>query len=271
MIQEFAQYLLSIRGYSENTIKAYACDLQSFSGWMKQHKADARWSTTTREDIDKYICSRYEQGMKPSTTNRQLAAIASLFRYFQRQGLMTDNPCKYESRRKLPKTIPAVLQTSQLILAYQRANGVRKTMLGLLASTGIRIQEMLDLTWEDIDFQESSLRITGKGAKQRKVYSTKDVLCDLHTLYERTNPSGKMFHLTQRQARYMIYEALFPYCQSTHLNPHTIRHTFATELAKDGENVVNIAKVLGHNHIETSQKYINLAEIPTTRKGICLT
>lgn len=271
MLEQFLNYLRAIRGYSENTIKAYACDLQAFAGWMKENNPNARWSTITREDIDKYITHRYESGLKASSTNRQLAAISSLYRYFQREGLIIDNPCKYESRRKQAKTIPAVLQTSQLITAYQQAQGARKTMLGLLASTGIRIQEMLDLTWEDIDFNESSIRIMGKGAKQRMVHTTKEILSDLHKLYLLTRPSGHLFHLTQRQARYMIYEALSPYCQSSHLNPHTIRHTFATELAKDGENIATIAKILGHNHIETSQKYINLAEIPTPRKGICLT
>lgn len=271
MLTEFLNYLRAIRGYSENTIKAYAADLAAFARWARENIADARWSTITREDIDKYITSKYNEGLKPSTTNRQLAAISSIYRYFQREGLMTENPCKYESRRKLPKTIPAVLRTTELIKAYQQARGARKTMLGLFASTGIRIQELLDLEWQDIDFEESSIRITGKGCKQRKVYTTAEVLIDLNTIYTQTHPVGRIFNIKQRTARRMIYEALKPFCKSSHLNPHTIRHTYATELAKGGENVVNIAKVLGHSHIETTQKYINLAEIPLTHKGICLT
>ena len=271
MIEQYLNYLRAIRGYSENTIKAYARDILAFAQWAKRNKQNARWSTITREDIDRYITTRYASGRKATTTNRELASISSIFRYMQREGLRQDNPCKYESRRKTPQTIPTVLQTAELILAYQNASGARKTMLGLLATTGIRIQEMLDLTWEDIDFEENSLVITGKGNKQRKVYTTKDVLQDLRELHELTKPSGRIFGIKQRTARKMIYEALKPYCNSTHLNPHTIRHTYATELAKQGESALKIAKALGHSHIETSQKYINIAEIPTTHKGICLT
>lgn len=271
MLTEFLNYLRAIRGYSENTIKAYAADLAAFARWARENKADARWSTITREDIDKYITMRYEEGLAASTTNRHLAAISSLYIYFQREGLTIVNPCKYESRRKLPKTIPAVLHTTDLIKAYQQARGARKTMLGILATTGIRIQEMLDLEWQDIDFEENTIRITGKGSKQRMVSSTAAVLTDLRKVWTMSHPSGRIFYISQRTARYMIYEALQPYCSTTHLNPHTIRHTFATQMAKDGENIATIAKILGHNHIETSQKYINLAEIPTPRMGIRLT
>lgn len=271
MLTEFLNYLRAIRGYSENTIKAYAADLAAFARWARENKADARWSTITREDIDKYITSKYNEGLKPSTTNRQLAAISSIFGYFQRQGLLTDNPCKYESRRKLPKTMPTILHTTELKKAYQQAQGARKTMLGILATTGIRIQEMLDINWEDIDFEESSIRISGKGSKQRMVCTTANVLSDLRKLWNKTHPIGRIFYINQRTARYMIWETLAPFCTTTHLNPHTIRHTFATQMAKDGENIATIAKILGHNHIETSQKYINLAEIPTPRMGIRLT
>lgn len=271
MLIEFLNYLRAIRGYSENTIKAYAADLAAFARWARENIADARWSTITREDIDKYITTRYEEGLAASTTNRHLAAISSLYRYFQREGLMQDNPCKYESRRKLPKTIPAVLRTTELIKAYQQAQGARKTMLGILATTGIRIQEMLDINWEDIDFEESSIRISGKGSKQRMVYTTEEVLHQLQTLWTTARPKGRIFYINQRTARYMIWETLAPFCTTTHLNPHTIRHTFATQMAKDGENIATIAKILGHNHIETSQKYINLAEIPTPRRGLSLT
>ena len=271
MLTEYLNYLKAIRGYSENTIKAYAADLAAFARWAKENKADARWSTITRDDIDKYITTKYEEGLSASTTNRTLAAISSLYMYFQREGLIIVNPCKYESRRKLPETIPAVLRPTELKKAYQQAFGVRKMMLGILATTGIRIQELLDLQWEDIDFDENTIRITGKGSKQRMVRTTAEVLAELRKVWTMTHPTGRILYISQRTARYMIYETLRPYCSTTHLNPHTIRHTFATQMAKDGENIATIAKILGHNHIETSQKYINLAEIPTPRMGIRLT
>ena len=271
MIQEFAQYLRSIRGYSENTIRAYCADLRSFAQWAKENLTEARWSTITRDDIDNFLKHQYEQGLKATTTNRQLASISSLYRYCQRQGLRCDNPCQYESRRKTPQTIPATLSPMQIAKAYQRAHGLRKVMLGLLATTGIRIQEMLDLNYEDIDFETSTLHIRGKGSKERLVSTDAQFLETLKGVKRDLGAFGKIFYISQRKARYMIYETLSPYCESQHLNPHTIRHTFATELAKAGENTAAIAKILGHAHIETSQKYINLAEMPKAHYNIKLT
>ena len=270
MIQEFANYLYTVRGYSPNTIKGYTKDLLSFSSWAKANIEGARWSTITRDHIDAYLEHQVTQGLKPATTNRHLASIASLYRYFQRQGLRVDNPCQYESRRKLAQTIPTTLSALDIAKAYNKSHGVRRTMLGILATTGIRIQEMLDLTFEDIDFETSTLHIMGKGSKERIVTSTPKVLETLHNIKRDLHASGRIFYISQRQARYMIYEALAPYCKGTHLNPHTIRHTFATELAKSGENTAAIAKVLGHSHIETSQKYINMAELSTAYKGTIL-
>lgn len=271
MIHEFATYLRSIRGYSENTIRAYCADLRSFAQWAKENIPEARWSTISRDNIDAFLQHQYDAGLKATTTNRQLASISSLFRYFQRQGLTTNNPCKYESRRKIPQTIPATLSPSQIAKAYQRAHGLRKIMLGLLATTGIRIQEMLELNYEDIDFESSTLHIRGKGSKERIVSTDARVLETLKGIYQDMSAFGRIFYVSQRKARYMIYETLAPYCNSTHLNPHTIRHTFATELAKAGENTAAIAKILGHSHIETSQKYINMSEMPKAHYNIRLT
>ena len=270
MIQEFTNYLRSIRGYSENTIRAYSADLRSFAQWAREHTDIAKWRDVTRDHLDMYITSQAERGIRPSTTNRQLSAISSLFRYAQRQGIECDNPCQYESRRKLAQTIPATLSPEQIARAYHKAKGNRKTMLGLLATTGIRIQEMLDLQFDDIDFENSTLHIKGKGSKDRLVSTDPRILETLKGLKEHSGAWGKIFYVSQRKARYMIYDTLAPYCQSKHLNPHTIRHTFATELAKAGENTAAIAKILGHSHIETSQKYINMAQITNRHTGIIL-
>lgn len=271
MIQKFATYLRAVRGYSENTIRAYSADLQSYARWARENNEGARWSTTTREDIDKYLEHCKQLRLSASSTNRQLAAISGLYRFMQRNGLDVENPCKYESRKKQAQTLPTTINPKQLCKAYNRAHGIGKVMLGLLITTGIRIQELLDLTYEDIDFDNCTLRIMGKGSKERIVKTEPESLKTLHGLVTDLKASGRIFYISQRKARSMVYDMLQPYCKGAALNPHAIRHTFATELAKAGESTTTIAKMLGHAHIETSQKYINMAEIPTTHKGISLT
>lgn len=267
-LQDFQNYLRSIRGYSENTIKAYSADLRSYATWANANIPGARWSTTTREHIDAYLNHCCEQGLKPTTTNRTLASISALYRFFQRQGLNVQNPCKYESRRKLPTTIPTTIDVKELARAYKHAHGLVKIMLGILCTTGIRLQELLELTYEDIDFNNNTLHIMGKGSKERIVKTDVLALETLKGLHDEFNASGRIFYCSQRKARYMIYDALQPYCKAKQLSPHAIRHTFATELAKHGESNSTIAKILGHANLETSIKYINLAEIPGARWNI---
>lgn len=260
MITKYISYLRDIRNYSENTLIGYDKDLRAFSKWAKAHLDHARWSEITRSDIDQYVHAMVANGMKPSSTNRRLSAISGLYEYFKREGHQIENPCKYESRRKVSKTLPNTINEEELIAAYENATGATKTMIGILMSTGIRLQEMLELSWEDIDFTESSLRINGKGAKQRIVYSTREILEDLALYKSHTNARGQMFGIDQRTARHMIYDALRPYCSAKQLSPHAIRHTWATHLAKMGANVSQIGTLLGHEHLETTQKYIDMCQ-----------
>lgn len=271
MIAEYCNYLRAIRGYSENTVKAYRNDLFCFVAWARERSERKRWSEFTREDIDSFITHQHDKGLKPSTTNRQLAAISSLYRFMQRNGLDVKNPCQYESRRKLPQKTPTTIPVSDIKKAYQNARGSQKLMIGILATTGIRIQELLDLTWKDINFTNCTLHVNGKGSKERIVSTTAEVLAPLAAEVAWANPNFRIFYQSQRQARYLIEEALRPYTNSPYRNPHSIRHTYATELAKHGENNATIAKILGHSRLETSQRYIDFAQIPTSHKGICLT
>lgn len=263
MIQEYANYLSSIKGYSENTVKAYSRDLHDFVSHLKSHREDARWSNVTMEDIDAFVTYQYQRGMRPATTNRQLAAISGIFNYMKRQGLVKENPCRYENRRKVGTRLPNTIPSSDLSAAYAHAQGVTKLMIGLLSTTGIRIQELLNLTWEDVNTSTGEMRINGKGDKQRIVYTQPGIMKALRAVEETGPQSGRMFYISQREARTMIYEALRPYSKARQLSPHAIRHTLATNMAANGTNVTTIARVLGHNDIRTTQKYIDMTQLST--------
>lgn len=260
MIQKYIQYLSSIRNYSNNTCCSYQKDLSDFSKWAKAHLDKARWSAITRADIDRYVSYMVENGLKPATTNRRLSAISGLYAYMKREGYEVENPCKFECRRKISRSLPNTINADELKRAYENAKGVTRLFLGILSTTGVRLQELLDLSWEDVDFSESSIKINGKGAKQRIVYTTTEVLEELGRVKELLKPQGRMFRISQRDARHMIWEALQPYCHAKQLSPHAIRHTFATNLAKHGANVSQIGTLLGHEHLETTQKYIDMSQ-----------
>lgn len=263
MITNFTSYLLAIRGYSPRTAEGYAKDCKAFASWIKHHREGARWSNITREDLDSYIQARAEEGIKPATTNREIAAISALYRYFQREGLLTTNPAQYESRRKQPQRQPNTIDICELRQAYESAFGVDKYLLGLLISTAVRISELLAIRWEDIDWSSGAIRINGKGAKERTVYMSAETLQLFEPFADRKERKGLLFKLDERDARYRIYQALRPFCHGKQLSPHAIRHTIATYWASQGANVTTIAQALGHNRIATTQQYIDLAQSNT--------
>ena len=260
MIQEFTNYLVNIKGYSSNTALAYAKDIRAFAKWMRQQHEDARWSAVKREHLDAYLTVCSAAGLRPSTTNRRLSAISALYNWMKRNGKDVDNPCKYESRRKIGKSIPNTINEQELKTAYEHAHGAARLMIGILATTGVRVQEMLDMMWEDIDFDLGSIKIKGKGAKERVVYSTAEVLAVLRGVTEYRSPRGRVFSIEQREARIILWRALKPYCRAKQLSPHAIRHTVATQLARNGANVTTIAAILGHERLETTQHYIDITQ-----------
>lgn len=261
MLTRFENYIKNIKGYSERTCSEYLKDLKGFAKWAKTYKEDARWSTLTRSDIDEYITMRAKEGIKPATTNRELSSISALYRFFIREGLMTSNPARFQSRRKQGEHLPNTIPSEDLRKAYEHSVGVVHVWIGLLSTTGIRISELLGLNWEDIDFNSCSLEIHGKGNKDRIVYTTAEYLDLMRQAYERNPIEGRIFRYSERDARHMIWEALNPWSRAKQLSPHAIRHTFATTLARQGVNVATIATILGHNRIATTQKYIDMAQM----------
>lgn len=264
MITRFENYLRNIKGYSERTVSEYSKDLHGFARWIKSYYPSERWSTLTRMHIDTYITARATAGIAPATTNRELAAISALYRYFQREGLTKDNPARYMSRRKTPKNVPSTIPTEDLKNAYTHSYGLVRVWIGLLSTTGMRISELQLLRWEDIDFEHNLIEIRGKGKKERILHTTGEALEELRAFKDRKPCNGLIFGLYgQREMRYQLYKALAPYSNAKQLSPHAIRHTFATNLATNGVNVTTIASILGHNHIETTQKYIDLSQART--------
>lgn len=271
MIQDFLTYLRALKGYSENTCQAYRKDLEHFSRYMRQKRQGAKWSNITREDIDAYVIDMQAEGKKPATTNRHLASIAALYRYFMRQGLEVSNPCKYESRRKIAETIPTTIPIEAIAAAWQTTQGAGKGLIGLLATTGMRISEVLNLRYNDIDWQTGSITVQGKGGKERVVKTSQAVLDIWRENGQPEQLTCKMYTIGQREARRIVFDSLRPFTSNRHLNPHSIRHTFATQLAIQGVDTITIAKTLGHKNISTSQKYVDMTQIASPKQGIVLT
>lgn len=261
MITEFISYIKNVKGYSDNTARAYNNDLRSFVKVVKTINPSSRWSTLTLQDIDEVVKYNVQRGLKPSTTNRQISAVKALYDYMKREGMIDYNPARYESRRKQADTIPNTIPMQDIEASYAEATGTTRIMLGILMYTGIRIQELLDIRKHDVNTKTGEIIIRGKGMKERKVITAPDNSQELEEYMKNLRPDSFIFGSTsQREARYELHAILKRHSQAKQLSPHAIRHTFATEVAKQGSNVTTLAKMMGHNSIKTTQHYIDLTQ-----------
>lgn len=261
MIQQYIEHLLHVRGYSPCTARAYERNLRAFAGWMQEHTDGARWSAITKADVERYAASLHLDGHKPASINQALAAISGLYGYFKAQGLEVENPCRYASRMKRAKTMPNTIPTADIEKAISQRDDETGLAIRVLYRTGIRISELLAIRANDVDLEQRQITINGKGSKQRLVYMDD---ATAHALARHMiGRQGLLFVTDERRLRHDIFLRLRCVSQARQLSPHAIRHTFATMLARAGAPTTAIATLLGHERLDTTQKYINAAGIGT--------
>lgn len=254
MIQEFLDYLRTNRNLSENTIQAYAQDLHNFVDYCKV--IGLRWSTIEQSDIEDYVSNMHEAGKAAATINRHISSIRCLFTWAQTHGLLQKNAARYVRSYKQSESLPTIADKEALMKYLDTEAKTMKSrtihgLIALLLDTGIRIQEAIDIRKEDIDMKTMSIKIHGKGRKERKVFFTTLMMqhcCSLLDLRE-----GYLIPIeNQRTLRYWMYEELKGI---TKTHPHAIRHLFATSMLENGAEITAISHLLGHNSITTTQRY----------------
>lgn len=262
MIKEFGTYLGLVKRMSEHTVEAYTRDCREFAKWYREYKPDGTWRTVTLEDVDKWQISMSHDGMKPATTRRRLASLTALYRWFKRQGWLEYNPFQYETRQRLVKTLPNTIPVKDIMKAMEDADETVSLMMKILLTTGVRVSELLNIRVEDIDFDQYSIRVLGKGEKERIVYFG-DAVRD--ALIEYTSGKiGPVFRgYDRRRVNWELHEVMKEHTQARQTSPHAFRHTYATNLAAAGMPTTTLQKLLGHTRIETTQRYVNTGETTT--------
>ena len=258
MVQEFINYCKDNRNLSDNTIQAYKTDLAHFVGWAQNN--NKRWSTLQQVDIENYLAGLSKTGHKPATINRHLSAIRSLLTWAHNRSILPQNvarwirACKIENRMPMPADKEALLKYLATEPTTENARTIH-ALIAIILDTGCRLQEVIDIELKDIDIKQHSIRIHGKGKKERTVYFTARMMqhcCPVAGLR-----IGYLLPKTnQYELRNMMYEELRPY-GSTH--PHAIRHLYATEMLQHGADINAIGKLLGHESVQTTENYARLS------------
>ena len=257
MIYNFCQYLSINRGLSPNTVKAYREALSDFASFINDRHAGTSWRTVTKQMIDEYVVLMVGEEAAPATIKQHISALRTFYKTCMAMGADIQNPARFVSTPKLKEELPKTIEREAIRQALEAENtpAQAKAAIAIIYETGIRLQELLDLRAGDISSSTQSIRVHGKGKKERTVYYG-----------ELTKKYGRCWHgeqHTQRGVRHLVYTALRPYSKANQLSPHALRHTYACELLNNGMSVTAISKLLGHEHLETTEVYAKLANSTT--------
>lgn len=267
-LENYRNYLKYERNYSDNTVSAYINDLNKYEEFLKKNilESDA-------EDLEKYL--KYIGGMQSTTVAHKITAIKSYFNYNIKRGIVKSNPANKVSRPKLAKHLPAYLteeEVSKLLdveikSPYDFRN---KTILELLYSSGIRISELVNIKTPNYDSEECLIRIMGKGSKERIIPLGDYAINIMNDYMNNYRPLiNKKFtdyifinNRGDRISRQFIFKVIKKEALKKgikkEISPHTLRHTFATHLLKNGADLRIIQELLGHENISTTQIYTHV-------------
>lgn len=266
MIQEYITFISKNRGYSQHTVENYRRDLGEFAKWIRQQRTGARWSNITAQDMDEYVRNLCDLGYAPASIKRRVSAVRSIYNYMRSQYLIKVNPAQYTSTPKLAKREPHTVEVQAItsVMTDSQVSLTTRVQIAILAETGIRISELMSLHVEDVDELHRQLHITGKGNKERTVIYG-ECTAKMWATYK-GHATGLIFTEDVRTASRNIHFALAKHSGQKYLSPHIIRHTYATEMVRNGASIYTVRDLLGHESVKTTEQYAKRCQVGSAQQ-----
>lgn len=260
MIEDFLKYNCQNKGLSANTEKAYGEALRQFARWLQTSAAVYRWRDVTKRDIDQYVQYMASSEKKPATIRQHISAIRQLFAWMKKLELIKHSPARWVETPKLRKQLPSTIEITAIenYIADVKQPLQTRAMVALIYEAGLRISEVMNLDTRLISWRNHSMKVEGKGMKERIVYYGywTDKLLNMLANGKR----GKIFEGTEREARREIWHALKGHeIGQRQASPHIIRHTFATRMLNQGMPITSLQMLLGHESVKTTEIYAHAA------------
>ena len=275
---EFLIYIESVRTLSQNSVIAYKNDLAHLMDVLGK---DAFIENVSTEDLRFCVAKLSGENKASSSINRFIAAVRTFFAYCKKLGYIEVNPALELKTVRLPKHIPTFLTAREVdfLCALPEAHELLwetrdKALFEMMYSSGCRVSEIVSLKIKDFGSDFSSVIVTGKGKKDRKVYFGKEAqealeiyLADRkkrfaseklqdNSPYVFVNQKGGA--LTTGGVRYILSKYTGLQGINRHVSPHALRHTFATAMLANGADVRVVQEMLGHSSISTTQRYTHI-------------
>ncbi len=269
----FLKHLETERRLSPRTIKSYGRDLDSLIAWCDSAGIDD-WQHLDGEHARSWSAQCFRRGLSAKSIQRQLSAARSFFRYLVRERAVTSNPVQDIAAPKASKRLPGNLDADRMarLLDIEGEGPLvdrDRAMLELLYSSGLRLAELTDLDIVDVDLRDATVRVTGKGNKDRIVpvgrmarQALKAWLKSRGTLADADESalfvSQRGGRLSARSVQTRVKHWARRQGIDTNVYPHLFRHSFATHLLESSHDLRGVQELLGHANISTTQVYTHL-------------
>ena len=267
---------LRIKGYSENTIEAYAGDLESLSSFLETTgHADLPVDRLTRQVMRVWLARMGE--LKPASRARRVSAVRSLIHYLIRQEELKRSPVVNLQTPKISKQIRNIYSVDQISILLALPPDASPlcvrdtTAFELMYSSGLRVSELVSVNISDFDFIEGWIRVLGKGNKEREVPVTTTAIDLIGRYLAEVRPTlvdkdgnqdeealllnAHGGRITARSIRRLLHQDEEEKGLDGDVSPHGLRHAFATHLLEAGADVRAIQELLGHEKLSTTARY----------------
>ncbi|MFN4299563.1 MAG: tyrosine-type recombinase/integrase [Thermaurantimonas sp.] len=272
LLNEFFGYLEKVKNRSFHTLEAYRRDIEAFLNYFDNQNL----VQFNHRQIRHYTAYLSNSDLKPSSIRRKLSALQALFRFLKKNKYISTVPTILVVRPKLPRRIKDIPKERELAkleafemnyskeLDYETVRDF--SIVELLYGTGIRRQELIDLTMSDVDLSNASIKVNGKGGKQR-ILPLNNYLKELLSIYltfreKLTAKDNSAFFLTKKGKKvnkslvYVIVKTYLSAVTDVHQkSPHMLRHAFATHMLSRGADLRSIRELLGHSSLAATQVY----------------
>ena len=272
-ILEYLEYLNYVKMHSNNTVNNYKIDLVSFYEFNNK-----KILNIDKNCVNKYMQYLYDKNVSKKTIARKLSSLRSFYNYLYKKNIVNKNYFVNIKNPKMDKGLPKLVKEVDIDKMFLIPNkdsvlGQRNLLIiRMLYATGVRVSELVNIKLLDININDKTIRILGKGSKERIVVfgnNTKEILelylnngryrlDKCHSEYLFLNKDGN--RLSDRYVRNIINDIIFKASIEINVSPHMLRHTFATNMLNNGADLVSVKDLLGHESLNTTSIYTHVSD-----------
>lgn len=273
IINEFLDYILKVRKFSNHTIRSYKTDLKQFVLFLNDYDSEIKIVDLDKSVIQNYIQKISKTKVEDKTLLRKVSTIKSLFKFLTLHNLVKTNIAELIPSPKTSKKIPNYLTKKQVLKLMSlpdlttKQGVMHKSILELFYSTGMRISELVSIKNKDVNVNKKIIKIVGKGNKERIVILGNEASIALenyiknntiNNLFLYPSLSKKKYHLSINYVYKMVKKYLSYVSRDDKLSPHSLRHSFATHLLDNGADLMSVKDLLGHEDLSSTQVYTHV-------------